>query len=54
MGLRPLTGMGHVVPATAHNFTLPRIRSESPAFDLHHPDITAAGIQGDTAAKELR
>ncbi|MFJ9150612.1 cytochrome c oxidase subunit I, partial [Streptomyces sp. NPDC102270] len=23
-----------------HNFTaLPRIRSESPAFDLHHPEI---------------
>ncbi|CAL9596747.1 aa3-type cytochrome oxidase subunit I [Streptomyces sp. enrichment culture] len=29
-------------PAPRHNFvTLPRIRSESPAFDLHHPDITA-------------
>ena len=30
-------------PPPRHNFvTLPRIRSESPAFDLHHPDITAA------------
>ncbi|MEU9985127.1 cbb3-type cytochrome c oxidase subunit I, partial [Streptomyces sp. NPDC050856] len=29
-------------PPPRHNFaTLPRIRSESPAFDLHHPDITA-------------
>ncbi|MBH5333963.1 cytochrome c oxidase subunit I [Streptomyces pactum] len=29
-------------PPPRHNFlTLPRIRSESPAFDLHHPDIAA-------------
>jgi cytochrome c oxidase subunit 1 len=29
-------------PAPRHNFvTLPRIRSECPAFDLHHPAITA-------------
>ncbi|MFJ9797333.1 cytochrome c oxidase subunit I [Streptomyces sp. NPDC101145] len=29
-------------PAPRHNFvTLPRIRSESPAFDLHHPEMTA-------------
>nr|WP_189703852.1 cytochrome c oxidase subunit I [Streptomyces anandii] len=28
-------------PPPRHNFTaLPRIRSESPAFDLHHPDVT--------------
>jgi cytochrome c oxidase subunit I len=27
-------------PPPRHNFvTLPRIRSESPAFDLHHPDL---------------
>ncbi|MEU3733120.1 cytochrome c oxidase subunit I [Streptomyces sp. NPDC033538] len=27
-------------PPPRHNFTsLPRVRSESPAFDLHHPDI---------------
>jgi cytochrome c oxidase subunit 1 len=30
-------------PPPRHNFlTLPRIRSESPAFDLHHPDIAQA------------
>ncbi|WP_431677172.1 aa3-type cytochrome oxidase subunit I [Kitasatospora sp. KL5] len=29
-------------PPPRHNFlTLPRIRSESPAFELHHPDIAA-------------
>jgi len=29
-------------PPPRHNFvTLPRIRSESPAFDLHHTDIPA-------------
>ncbi|MEU1072852.1 MULTISPECIES: cytochrome c oxidase subunit I [unclassified Streptomyces] len=29
-------------PPPRHNFsTLPRVRSESPAFDLHHPEITA-------------
>ncbi|WP_367324223.1 cytochrome c oxidase subunit I [Streptomyces sp. HUAS ZL42] len=29
-------------PPPRHNFlTLPRIRSESPAFDLHHPDYAA-------------
>ncbi|MET8538931.1 cytochrome ubiquinol oxidase subunit I, partial [Streptomyces sp. NPDC005065] len=28
-------------PPPRHNFlTLPRIRSESPAFDLHHPEIS--------------
>jgi cytochrome c oxidase subunit 1 len=31
-------------PPPRHNFTmLPRIRSESPAFDLHHPEIAALG-----------
>ncbi|MBL1288761.1 cytochrome ubiquinol oxidase subunit I, partial [Streptomyces sp. For3] len=29
-------------PPPRHNFlSLPRIRSESPAFDLHHPEIAA-------------
>ena len=29
-------------PPPRHNFVaLPRIRSESPAFDLHHPEIAA-------------
>ncbi|ARP68676.1 cytochrome c oxidase subunit I [Streptomyces pluripotens] len=33
-------------PPPRHNFvTLPRIRSESPAFDLHHPDIAMAEIE---------
>ncbi|NJA59278.1 cytochrome ubiquinol oxidase subunit I, partial [Streptomyces sp. NEAU-H3] len=42
-------------PPPRHNFTsLPRIRSESPAFDLHHPEIAALdqlenGDQRDTA-----
>ncbi|MCQ4041413.1 cytochrome c oxidase subunit I [Streptantibioticus rubrisoli] len=32
-------------PPPRHNFlTLPRIRSESPAFDLHHPDIAAGEL----------
>ena len=30
-------------PPPRHNFTsIPRIRSESPAFDLHHPEVAAA------------
>ena len=32
-------------PPPRHNFlTLPRIRSERPAFDLHHPEVAAASI----------
>jgi cytochrome c oxidase subunit 1 len=31
-------------PPPRHNFTsLPRIRSERPAFDLHHPELAAVG-----------
>jgi cytochrome c oxidase subunit 1 len=31
-------------PPPRHNFTsLPKIRSERPAFDLHHPDISSVG-----------
>jgi len=31
-------------PTPRHNFTsLPRIRSESPAFDLHHPELAPIG-----------
>lgn len=38
-------------PPPRHNFTsLPRIRSESPAFDLHHPEIAA--IELDANPKE--
>ncbi|MGW7317244.1 aa3-type cytochrome oxidase subunit I [Streptomyces sp. NPDC054865] len=35
-------------PPPRHNFvTLPRVRSESPAFDLHHPEIAALDYAGD-------
>ena len=35
-------------PPPRHNFvTIPRIRSESPAFDLHHPEIAALGSGGN-------
>jgi cytochrome c oxidase subunit 1 len=34
-------------PPPRHNFhSLPRIRSESPAFDLHHPEIGALELAG--------
>ena len=37
-------------PPPRHNFaSLPRIRSESPAFDLHHPDIAAAEMAQNEA-----
>ncbi|MEU8226639.1 cytochrome c oxidase subunit I [Kribbella sp. NPDC048915] len=37
-------------PPPRHNFvTLPRIRSESPAFDMHHPDV-ALSEYGDNLA----
>ena len=53
LGIRPFAGMGDVLPAPAAQLpTLPRIRSESPAFDLHHPEI-AHGIEaGGDAATE--
>jgi cytochrome c oxidase subunit 1 len=32
-------------PPPRHNFdSIPRIRSESPAFDLHHPEIAFAEV----------
>ncbi len=38
-------------PPPRHNFTsLPRIRSERPAFDLHHPELAAAGAHAVPAA----
>ncbi|MBD0672741.1 cytochrome c oxidase subunit I [Streptomyces sp. CBMA156] len=38
-------------PPPPHNFrTLPRIRSESPAFDLHHPEVPAKEPTGGTTA----
>ncbi|SFY48132.1 Cytochrome c oxidase subunit 1 [Streptomyces sp. F-1] len=37
-------------PPPRHNFlTLPRVRSESPAFDLHHPDIALAEAEAHSA-----
>jgi cytochrome c oxidase subunit 1 len=39
-------------PPPRHNFhSLPRVRSESPAFDLHHPEVAAIEVeqnQGET------
>src|SRR4051812_38914788 len=33
-------------PPSRHNFlSIPRIRSESPAFDLHHPEIAAIELE---------
>lgn len=38
-------------PPPRHNFTsLPRIRSERPAFDLHHPELAAVGAHAAPAA----
>ena len=35
-------------PTPRHNFiSIPRIRSESPAFDLHHPEAAGAGYNAD-------
>jgi cytochrome c oxidase subunit 1 len=40
-------------PPPRHNFTsIPRIRSESPAFDLHHPEIAALEMQENEALGE--
>jgi cytochrome c oxidase subunit 1 len=41
-------------PPPRHNFhSLPRVRSESPAFDLHHPEVAAIEVEqnaGETGA----
>jgi len=38
-------------PPPRHNFhTLPRIRSESPAFDLHHPEVAAMELEQNDLA----
>jgi cytochrome c oxidase subunit 1 len=40
-------------PPPRHNFaTLPRIRSEAPAFDLHHPEIAAIELEQNEAARD--
>jgi cytochrome c oxidase subunit 1 len=41
-------------PPPRHNFhALPRIRSESPAFDLHHPDIVALDQEQHTGRRDV-
>jgi cytochrome c oxidase subunit 1 len=32
--------------------TIPRIRSESPAFDLHHPEVAAIELEDNEAARD--
>ena len=32
--------------------TIPRIRSESPAFDLHHPEIAAIELDDNPSARD--
>ncbi|MDN4172941.1 cytochrome c oxidase subunit I [Nocardioides sp. SOB77] len=40
-------------PPPRHNFvTIPRIRSESPAFDLHHPEVAAIEMEQNQAARD--
>ncbi len=40
-------------PPPRHNFTsLPRIRSESPAFDLHHPEVALMEIEHNGQVNE--
>jgi cytochrome c oxidase subunit 1 len=40
-------------PPPRHNFdSLPRIRSESPAFDLHHPEIALAEYADNMAGED--
>jgi cytochrome c oxidase subunit 1 len=40
-------------PPPRHNFvSIPRIRSESPAFDLHHPEVAALEMEQNDALGE--
>jgi cytochrome c oxidase subunit 1 len=40
-------------PPPRHNFvSIPRIRSESPAFDLHHPEIAVMELAENEAERE--
>jgi cytochrome c oxidase subunit 1 len=42
-------------PPPRHNFvSIPRIRSESPAFDLHHPEVAAMELVEHGAMREER
>lgn len=41
-------------PPPRHNFhALPRVRSESPAFDLHHPRVAAMDQAEDTGRRDV-
>ncbi|MGW7102384.1 aa3-type cytochrome oxidase subunit I [Streptomyces sp. NPDC054883] len=41
-------------PPPRHNFvTLPRVRSESPAFDLHYPEVAAFDHAGDHGKRDV-
>ena len=41
-------------PPPVHNFdSIPRIRSERPAFDLHHPEAAPAGYQRTGLVKAM-
>ena len=41
-------------PPPRHNFnSLPRIRSERPAFDLHHPEAAPASIRSASATQQI-
>ncbi len=41
-------------PPPRHNFcTLPRVRSESPAFDLHHPDVAMLDEAEATGRRDM-
>jgi cytochrome c oxidase subunit 1 len=42
-------------PPPRHNFVvIPRVRSESPAFDLHHPNVAAVELAHQQAARQGR
>jgi cytochrome c oxidase subunit 1 len=42
-------------PPPRHNFhSIPRSRSESPAFDLHHPEIAAIELDDNSAARDSK
>ncbi len=42
-------------PPPRHNFvSLPRIRSERPAFDLHHPELAEWDVEGYLATLDAR
>ena len=53
-GLRRVPGVGDVLPASRHILDrMPRIRSERPAFDLHHPEAAPPGAHDGAVARGL-